>query len=71
MLRELKEQVNMTTTENGAVTWRTTGSECLDLFSAIGALRSAEDAEIVRRFLCAYADDRDLAMKILFFVFLL
>lgn len=67
MLRELKEQANMTTTENGAVTLRTTGSECLDLFSAIGALRSAEDEEIVRRFLCAYADDRDLAMKTLFF----
>ena len=67
MLRELKEQANMTTTENGAVTWRTTGSECLDLFSTIGALRSAEDKEIIRRFLCAFADDPDLAMKTLFF----
>ena len=67
MLRELKEQANMTTTENGAVTYRTTGSECLDLFSTIGALRSAEGEEIIRRFLSAFADDPDLAMKTLFF----
>ncbi|MBR6323003.1 MAG: DUF2828 family protein, partial [Lachnospiraceae bacterium] len=50
-----------------AVTYRSTGSECLDLFSTIGALRSAPDEEVVTRFLRAYADDRDLAMKILFF----
>ncbi len=46
---------------------RITGSDCLDLFAAIGALRNAEDQEIVVRFSRAYAEDRDLAMKMLFY----
>ncbi len=67
MLNELKTEASRTLTENGAVTYRSTGSECLDLFSAIGALRSAPDQEVITRFIRAYADDRDLAMKILFY----
>ena len=67
MLEYLKEEANLTYTENGAVTHRSTGSECLDLFAAIGALRRARDEEITDRFLRAYAEDADLAMKTLFF----
>ena len=37
MLQELKEEASRTRTENGAATLCTTGSECLDLFAAIGA----------------------------------
>lgn len=36
-------------------------------FAAIGALRGESDEEITSRFLCTYAEDADLAMKILFF----
>lgn len=39
----------MTFTENGAVTYESTGSECLDLFAAIGALRRENDEEIIAR----------------------
>ena len=67
MLNGLKKEANMTVTENGAATLHTTGSECLDLFAAIGALRSAEEAEIVNRFLRAWAEDRTIAMKLLFY----
>lgn len=67
MRNELKEECNITTTENGAVTYTSTGSLCLDLFSVIGALRSAEESEIVNRFIRAYAESPDTAMKILFF----
>ena len=67
MLEFLKKMMNRTFTENGAVTPRTTGSECLDLFSTIGALRAQSDTEICDRFLRAFADDPDLAMKILFY----
>ena len=67
MLNELKIEANRTLTENGAATLRTTGSDCLDLFAAIGALRNAEDQEIIVRFARAYAEDRDLAMKMLFY----
>jgi len=67
MLSFLKEEANKTRTENGAVTYRSTQSECLDLFATIGALRRESGAEINGRFLRAYAEDADLAMKTLFF----
>ena len=67
MLQYLKQETNMTHTENGAATHRSTLSHCLDLFATVGALRSAEDSEITGRFLRAYGEDPDLAMKILFY----
>ena len=67
MLEFLKKEANMTLTENGAATNRSTGKECLDLFATIGALRRESEQEIAARFLRAYAEDPDLAMKIAFF----
>ena len=67
MLDFLKALANRTFTENGAVTLRSTSSECLDLFATIGALRSQDETEIENRFLRAYAENPDLAMKILFY----
>lgn len=67
MLEVLKKTANKTYTENGAVTHRTSGKDCLDLFAAIGALRHADDQNICSRFLKAYAENPDLAMKILFY----
>ena len=67
MLEFLKKQANLTHTENGAVTYRSTHSDCLDLFATVGALRHAEDAEVISRFLRAYTEDPDMAMKCLFY----
>lgn len=67
MLEFLKKQANLTHTENGAVTHRSTNSHCLDLFATVGALRHAEDAEVISRFLRAYTEDPDMAMKCLFY----
>ena len=67
MLDLLKKEANITYTENGAVTNKTSGSDCLNLFGTIGALRHADDKEKINRFLLAFAEDADLAMKILFF----
>lgn len=67
MLTYLKNEANRTFTENGAVTYRSTLSHCLDLFATVGALRNATDAEIETRFLRAYTENPDLAMKLLFF----
>ena len=67
MLNHLKNEANIAYTENGAVTNASTMSDCLDLFATIGALRAADDQEIIRRFVRAYAEDADIAMKILFF----
>ena len=54
MLQYLKNEANLTHTENGAVTYLSTQSECLDLFATIGALRRESDEEITNRFLRAY-----------------
>lgn len=67
MLNYLKQEANRTYTENGAVTNRSTGSELLDLFAAVGALRRADEQEITDRFLRAWTEDKDLAMKLLFY----
>lgn len=67
MLNALKNESNMPLTENGAATLVSTGSGCLDLFATIGAIRNAEEADIIKRFVKAYAEDADAAMKILFF----
>ena len=66
-LEELRKEENRTYTENGALTNRSTNSYCLDLFATIGALRNAEDNEIISRFIKAYTEDNNMAMKILFF----
>ena len=67
MLEYLKNEANKTYTENGAVTNLTTGKDCLDLFATIGALRRENDQEIAQRFMRAYTENPDIAMKILFF----
>lgn len=59
MLNHLKNEANIACTENGAVTNASTMSDCLDLFAGIGALRAADDQEIIRRFVRAYAEDAD------------
>lgn len=67
MLEYLKKESNITYTENGAVTNASTYSNCLDLFATIGAIRNAENDEIIKLFMRAYAENPDLAMKLLFF----
>ena len=67
MLEQLKEESNMTLTENGAATYISTKSHCLDLFSAIGAIRSSTEKDIIDRFVKAYSEDKNLAVKTLFF----
>ncbi len=67
MLEKMKQEANRVFTENGAAAYASTGSDCLDLFASIGALRHESDEEIISRFVRAYTEDADLAMKILFF----
>ena len=67
MLNFLRREANKTYTENGAATYKSTESFCLDLFATAGALRDASDEELISRFIKAFAEDRDIAMKILFY----
>jgi len=67
MLEYLKNETNKTYTENGAVTLQSTLSECVDFFALIGGKRYAEDDDLTTLFLRAYAENPDIAMKLLFF----
>ena len=67
MLQELKKEANYTLTENGALTYASTMDHCLDLFATVGGLRSVTEEVIIDRFVQAYAEDPDTAMKILFY----
>lgn len=67
MLQYLKNEANLTFTENGAVTNKSTGDYNIDLFATIGAIRHLTDEEIINRFVRAYAEDKDIAMKIIFY----
>lgn len=67
MLNYLKQETNYTTTEKGAMTCETSGSDCLDLFATIGALRNNSSNDIIERFHSAFIENRSLAMKILFY----
>lgn len=67
MLRELKREANLTSTLNGAVTNYSTFSDCLDLFAAVGALRSDRTGRAADMFIKAYCESPDYAMKILFY----
>lgn len=68
MLGYLKDSNNITYTENGACTYLSSNSDCLDLFYRIGALRnSVSDEEIEKLAERAYAENPLKAMKIFFF----
>lgn len=54
-------------TQNGAVTNRSSGTFCLDLFFAAGAMRQASEEEIAAAVTRAYAEDPVKTLKIVFF----
>lgn len=66
---QLRNEMNndKQTTENGAVGYRSTGKELLDLNFAVASLRRASDDEIVKRFTKAYFEDKVVAVKWLFY----
>jgi len=63
----LNNEMNVSVTENGAVGYRTTGKELLDLNFAVASLRSMSDEEVANRFKKAFCEGKILAMKWLFF----
>lgn len=67
MLEELKKEGNYTLTENGALSYASSMNHCLDLFATAGGLRHATDEEIQTRFMRAYTESPNVAVKILFY----
>lgn len=67
MLNYLKNESNMTYTENGGTAYRSTESFCLDMFFKAGAMRNSTAEEIADVVTRAYAENPDKTMKIIFF----
>lgn len=67
MKNTLNDEYNVSVTENGAVGYRTSGKELLDLNFAVSSLRRATPADIAARFTRAFFEDQVTAMKWLFF----
>ena len=68
LLNGLKNSTNYIRTENGAVAHKTTRSYLLDLFAMGGAYRTRSDADVLKLFLDAYAENPVYALKCLFYL---
>ena len=66
LLDGLKEKANLTTTENGALTHKTSKSYVLDYFAQGSALRNRDKDSIISLFNDAFQEDSLLTMKVLF-----
>lgn len=64
----IENELNYTTTENGAIALKSTKSGLLDAFGTLGAMRTSNEAEIIKTFNLAFAEDKELAMKLLFYI---
>ena len=63
----LNNEFNYSMTENGALGYRTSGRELLDLNFSVASLRKATPRDIADRFIKAFYEDKIMAMKWLFF----
>ena len=67
-LNAIKEVDNLTYTENGALTHKSTLSGLLDLFALGGAYRARSDSDCIVLFQKAFKEDPVYAMKCLFYL---
>lgn len=67
MNRLVSAMRNYTYNEKGALTLRNTGSALLDFYSNAGALRHADEKDVIQLFGDAYQEDPKLARKALFY----
>ena len=64
----LKDATNLTFTENGAITHKTTKSDLLDMFAMGAAMRTRSDEDVILMFRKAYAENPVYALKCLFYI---
>ncbi len=72
MEKELREDcadlLYRSSTTNGAMAFSSTGDKCLDLFFIAGAMRYHDMNRINMKFVEAYRENPELAMKLLFYI---
>lgn len=68
LLKAMKEQSNVTRTQNGAVTYKSTMNMVYDLFAQGAAMRGASDSDCIYMFTKAYDENPTLALKCLFYL---
>ncbi len=68
MIDVLTSELNKTSTENGALAYKSAGSYLLDLFSKGASYRTRSDKEVISLFLKAYSESPTLSMKTLFYI---
>ena len=64
----LKNATNLTRTENGALTHKTTRSDLLDMFAMGGAYRKRSDEDVILMFRKAFNENETYALKCLFYL---
>lgn len=64
----LNEDFNVSVTENGAIGYKTTGKELLDINFAVSSMRNMDEHQIVDKFVKAFYENRLWAIKWLFYV---
>lgn len=67
-LRETQVKTSLEYTENGALGYKTTGKELLDMNFKVSSYRNLDDQEIKNDFTRVYFENQELAIKFLFFV---
>ena len=64
----LKDATNLTFTENGAITHKTTKSDLLDMFALGASMRKRSDEDVLLMFQKAYRENPLYALKCLFYI---
>lgn len=67
-INQLKREMNYTATENGAGAYKSTMNACLDAFGSLGAMKDSDESDILRVFNAAFAENQELAMRMLFYM---
>lgn len=67
MFNLIEKELNKSVTENGAIGYKTSGSALLDLNYQVSSLRNASASEIYLLFHMAYMENKEYALKWLFF----
>ena len=68
MLNAMKNASNLTYTENGALTHKSTKSMLLDMFAMGAAMRTRTDADVILMFQKAFEENPVYALKCLFYI---